>query len=1119
MQRLTRRDWFFIAICAAVFAISLAITLTNFARAFPEAAIDFRFDRGTSQPIAERVLAGERIAAAAMRHTVAFNSDDAAKIFLERTLGLDRARAVMRNDVRLWAWHHRWFVPLQEEELSADVAPTGEVIGFRHVIPEARAIPTPDVAAARAIAEAFLNRNGMPASGLQLVSQSERNLPHRVQRIFTWESRRIRPANAPYRTLVRVDGNVVTEFGQGVKVPDEWQRQYTELRSKNQLAGQIDSIFLIITMIASVIVFIRRLLRRDVSLRFLLGIAIASLVLVAGNAINHYPSELASYDTTTSFPAFQGRVIINTILGIFGTAMFLGVICGSGEVLFRERMPSQIAIPRVWSRRSLRSKRVFLAFVLGYTLVPFFIAYQTLFYIFASKHGAWSPLEVPYDDLLNSAIPWVAVLFAGFFPAFSEEFMSRAFSLPFFERVLRSRWAAIIAAGFIWGFGHATYPNQPFYIRGVEVGIAGCVIGFLFYRFGLLPTLIWHYTVDATYTALLLFRSHNVYYIASAAAASFVFAIPMLIAIALYLKRGGFEPDDDLTNATLPVSAPPPPLPARAAVALPPAIRVTPRLLIICAVALCAAAALVTLRPPSPDDAIDYRITKAEAKRIAVAHLQRVQPAASYARVIATPLDGFRRWDRDSGREDGGAPGGFDSDAAEYMLRRGLTMRGLIDVFRARVQAGTWTVRFFTPMKKDEYFVEVDPRTSRAVGFHKYQSEATPGAQLEEAQALAIAKTSFAVHALDANAFDVKEALSFQQPKRRDWLFHFDERRPIVADAFRRVTVRVARAEVTQFTTTIHVPESVYREASTQTLRNIALAVVRVAGGIALLAFIVAGVVGAAIRHRPSWSRALRWTFALAIVPIVSVAAEYESSLFGYSTSVKWDTFFTGLAVDVVRDIALRLGILFLAVAAVDAAIPYALDAISREGRARFGRNAVIAAVTVVAAFAAVRGAMQLVALRFPAAVDVTLNVPNVVAMRAPSLVTILEALFDAVVGCGVVTAFIFGIRAIPKGREAVAVFVIFAAALHPDATLAQMPLMLIRAAALAVLMWALARFVLNGNVLAWPLAVFTAVMLNGIDAMMSNHRGDLRMNAIVAGVALLAALAWAAVPRSEADA
>ena len=144
----------------------------------------------------------------------------------------------------------------------------------------------------------------------------------------------------------------------------------------------------------------------------------------------------------------------------------------------RERLPQHLAIPNLWQRKALASKRVLLSFVIGYALVAFFLAYQVAFYLIAEKFGAWSPAEVPYDEMLNSAFPWIAVLFAGFFPALSEEFLSRAFSIPFFEKIFRSRLLAIVLAGFMWGFGHATYANQPFFIRGLEVGLAGVLLVF-----------------------------------------------------------------------------------------------------------------------------------------------------------------------------------------------------------------------------------------------------------------------------------------------------------------------------------------------------------------------------------------------------------------------------------------------------------------------------------------------------------------------------------------------------------------------------------------------------------------------------------------------------------------
>src|SRR5215213_6358854 len=136
MQRLTRRDWLLIATCIAVAALCTAIIARYFHSAFPEASIDFKVDRDSSQPVAEQLLAAQHADVRGMKHAVRFDSDSQARIFLERTIGLERAQRVLRNDVRVWSWHHRWFKPLVEEELSVDVAPTGEIVGYTHKLPE-----------------------------------------------------------------------------------------------------------------------------------------------------------------------------------------------------------------------------------------------------------------------------------------------------------------------------------------------------------------------------------------------------------------------------------------------------------------------------------------------------------------------------------------------------------------------------------------------------------------------------------------------------------------------------------------------------------------------------------------------------------------------------------------------------------------------------------------------------------------------------------------------------------------------------------------------------------------------------------------------------------------------
>ncbi|HEX3577581.1 MAG TPA: CPBP family intramembrane glutamic endopeptidase, partial [Thermoanaerobaculia bacterium] len=1062
-EQLTRADWLLIAACVAVAAVSIFVVVNWFGAAFPEASIEFRYDRGSSEKLADGVLAEQLLDARGMKHSATFDSDDEARIFLERSLGLKKTNEILKRDVRLWAWSHRWFRPLQEEEFRVDIAPTGEVIGFSDRIPEDRAINSPDVNASRAIAERFLGTINA-FNDLKLVAQSERRLPKRMQRIFTYDSQSVRPAGAPYRTIVTVDGDRVSNFSRRIKVPEDWQRSYRELRSKNNLAGNVDIIFFLITGVCIVAVFVTRLLRGDLQLRLLLGIGIAAVILVTGTSLNSFPSALATYNTTESYAAFLARFGFGAVVQGVGVAMMLVVVVGAGEVLFRERLPKKLSVARIWNRRALTSKRVFLAFIVGYTLVAFFLGYQVAFYLIADKFGAWAPAEVPYDDMLNTAFPWIAVLFAGFFPALSEEFMSRAFSIPFFEKVLRSRVAAIVAAGFIWGFGHATYPNQPFYIRGVEVGCAGVLIGFLMMRFGIVPLLIWHYTVDALYTAMLLLRSGNNYYIVSGGLASLVFAIPMLVSIALYIRNKGFVPDDDLSNETIPIHPVPEraPEPDRPAFTFP-RMPVTRGKLLACIILVALAIGAIALSLPSLDDAVDYRITKEDAKRIAAT---AGPPPAAAMRTIATPVEGFRSWDRGSRREEGGGPGDFDTVAVDYLLRHGLSMQSLLTVMRTKIPTATWMVRDFAPQVKDEYFIEVDPRASRALGYHKYQDERRAGPRLEQPQALAIAQAAFARYGVDVRAFELKEALNFQQPSRRDWLFHFQERAPLAADAWRRISVRVAGAEVTQFTTTVKVPDSVYREPTT--FLNVVFTILKVAGGLLILSLVVAGFVIALRRQRFPWQRALRWTLALAILPLINTAAHWELTLFEYNTSITWQTFITNQAINIIRNIGLQLGAIFLAVAGLASAYPKAFHLARRDARARLGRSAAIGALTAISIAVIFRVAEQAIALRFPALTSVQgFNAPEFVALPFPGLLGVFSAIIRTLTLCAVFGLFMLALRgftARPWLPAIIGTIATFLATIDVSANAKETPLMLISAAITAALAFIAIRYILGTN-------------------------------------------------------
>ena len=144
-ERLGRADLRFLAICLAVLALTAWFSVRYFYRAFPEASIDFRVNREQSQELARRFLQSREFIVDSYQHASRFQYDDEAKTFLEREVGLEKANQLMGSKIRLWRWSNRWFRPLQKEEFTVDITPTGQLAGFSHC-PEALMKSVPEQA-------------------------------------------------------------------------------------------------------------------------------------------------------------------------------------------------------------------------------------------------------------------------------------------------------------------------------------------------------------------------------------------------------------------------------------------------------------------------------------------------------------------------------------------------------------------------------------------------------------------------------------------------------------------------------------------------------------------------------------------------------------------------------------------------------------------------------------------------------------------------------------------------------------------------------------------------------------------------------------------------------------
>ena len=1103
-ERLRAADYRFIAICLALFGASVWFAAGNFYRAFPEASIDFRVTRDQAQPRAQKFLEGQGYVLGAYRVASSFSYDDYAKTFLEREAGLEKANQLMGTRVRLWRWAFRWYRPQEREEFRADITPAGDFVAFEHQIAEDAARPEISVEQARALAENFLRTRAHrdPAS-LDFVETSSVARPHRTDRSFVWKERDFDIHGGTYRINVTVLGNEVGEYGESVKVPDQWSRDYDRLRSKNNEAQTFDTLAMLALMIGLIVVLVKRVRRQDVRWRRAAMVGVIGMVLSFLASLNEFPLAEFGYRTTDSYTSFLMQNLLQALLGALAWGGGLFIIAAGAEVLYREAYADKVSLGNLFSRRGLRTKRFFLGAILGVTLCAIFLAYQTGFYIVANKLGAWSPADVPYSDLLNTKFPWLFVLLGGYLPAISEELIFRMFAIPFLRKAVRWLPAAIVLAGFIWGFGHAGYPNQPFFIRGLEVGIGGVALGLIMLRWGILPTLIWHYSVDAMYSAMLLLRSHNLYFRLSGAASAGLVALPVVLALAAYLVRGGFEPGTGLLNADEKGPAPQPENvshePAAATIGYLP---LGPRRRL--AAAAVAVVCLLTLLVHTSHfgDSPAYKLPSGQARAAADAFLRERGLSPGAFQAVTYPL---ARWEGD------------DSLAAKYFLER-RSVSAASAMFERFRPVQVWATRYFKPLEQEETTVAVHPETGKMTGFGISVPEDRPGADLSPDAARQIALAFAPSQGWDVGAMELKESNSEKKKARRDYTLVW-EARPGDArnleQARYRLEIVVSGDRVTSARAYWKLPEEWSRNRERQNAISIAMLALRIAA----ISGAVVWALWLLIRNTRAGLVPWRATLTLAAVPAVLAVVDpllsLSLNLKQYPTAIPLGTYqameYAFLAMTVIFDFIMTAA----AAALLLSLIPQSLASLRAANRGALALDAVAALAVGIGISVALNQLRGVLFDLFPAQALFAVGSPDLIVSSAPALAALADAVRSTLMMAAALAVIAMGIRKTPKRwmlvpLAFVALFVMLSPDTHTPAEFAlQYGLAFVGAGAYALFCMWFAR----DNYLAYALALWMMALRTPLAQLFATTNPALQIQGWIIAAAVALTVVWAAYP------
>jgi Type II CAAX prenyl endopeptidase Rce1-like len=915
-DRLTGSDkralllWILLGIVGAVFAQKY------FFRAFPEASVDFHVSRSEALKRAKAFVSGLGEDITGYRSAIVFDVDDDAKTYLERELGLQQANRMMSSELNIWYWDVRFFRPQQEEEFHVRVSPAGNVVGYDHKVPEARAAPSLNRASAQMVAQDFLSAKlGLDLNAWDFLQEeaNSNQRPNRLDWSFTWEKHGFRAKDAPYRLQVTLHGDRIGRTKEYLQVPEVWIRSFERLRSGNDTLTLVFTVPYLLLLAAAVWLGIRLTNRGHTSWRgaILLGLLVSGLLFLQN--LNDWPLWGASYDTNTSYASFIAIKLGTALLVSLLTALTITLVLPAGEPLYRASQPERLRLSKIFTARGLRSKEFFSAAMVGLSMAAAHLGYVVAFYVVASHFGAWAPQELNYEESVNTAFPWISGAAIGLLASTNEEFTFRLFAIPFFTRLTRFRWVAVVVPAFLWSFLHSNYPQEPAYIRGIEIGLVGVLAGIVMLRWGILATLIWHYTIDASLVGLFLVRSNSLYFKISGVVVGAAAVAPLAFAGISYLARGRFETDEDLLNSAAPlpeisITAGTASSPAGSAKRLYDAL--APGMLGFLAVCLLAGGLLAwRLKPEAIGDylklSVDARSARVRADE--VLRLRNLDPNSYYHATLLVNAT--------------------DPVTNEFLRERG-GIAHLNEIYAKQVPGALWRVRYFRDSQPEEYAVVLKPDGALHSVRHTLAEDA-PGASLTKDQAVARAE-NFLRHEkkIDLSQWALVEAKSDKRPHRTDHTLTWQQNAPLdtatgspgdsVGHAYARIEIVVQGDEVTDYRTYIKIPDDWRRKQEELTLfrtaLNFGLPIVFLGGwGITALIMFLKNLRSEAARAIP-WKRLTRWALwgLLAYVVVFTLGNRIPSFLNAYNTAIPFKMMLGSVGIGVLIGGAFYLGVLVI---------------------------------------------------------------------------------------------------------------------------------------------------------------------------------------------------------------
>ncbi len=699
--------------------------------------------------------------------SITFSYDNDAKSFLEYELGVRKANELMISEIPVWYWRVRMVRELQQEELRVFISPDGKLSGLGHDFENDKSIPSLTHKEAEAFARNFVEKEtGNSLAGFDLIKDEERKKPKRIDHTFTFEDTRKDFKGAKMRVLVGLAGNQIDSYNRYLHVPEAWERKFEDIRSYNTMLAKIAQIFMTLLMLVSVFAFGWAVMTGNIRWIPVVVIALLYSIFPTLDSINNFNEIAAGYNTNITYNSYISTELLRLLAMIVPNAFSAIVLFGAAEALYRKTFPDHIAVEKILTPDGIKSKAVRLALLVGQLLFMIDLGWVVFYYLMGQKIGFWCPLGVENYEILSSFVPAISAMHVGITASFMEEALYRIVGMSLMMKISGNFWVANLFQAAAWGFAHSTYPQQPFYARGIELTIGGLLDGWILRRYGILACVASHYVFDTFLGVKPLFSSGDT----SLRATALLSVIPFLVLLAYgtlssrRVKDTDAEPKllNQAINETIHVKELEEPEPEEKTVSYTP-IEPQRRLFLFLATVLIGLASFV-MRPQviNSDAIVHMERHQAESRALKALSRHGIE-AAGYTVVSYLSSQGA-------------------TEPEQYLYEKVGFAKVTEIIKKSHSDGFCWHVRFFKPKTPEEYVVQFDGE-GREIGFDVLLAEETPGAFLTKDEALKKVRQEMDSVYPYLQPYELESASEQKRPARTDWTFVFRSKQFDAAEA------------------------------------------------------------------------------------------------------------------------------------------------------------------------------------------------------------------------------------------------------------------------------------------------------------------------------------------------